>query len=304
MKIDNIFGFVKEKADKVAKDKARYNELVSRSLKIENLVRLDIKEKQYNEGKIEEIVSMCPNLTRDSAKFIYNVIPLWEVMLYIGIVSEKNSGDKFYVIATDRWIWILNDYSYKIINYKEVYLLEVIRKSLMVQVINFNQIILNITDYINGVNNFINIVSNEEYRKNIISNNQKYLCGIIPTYQVLNKIQSGISLDNNGNIVFHDRKKNNIRCVYNDLLDYEVLEDQSAVLKKKKDNDSHAIPFAKDSCSRISIRITFRDNRLFMMTILEPNVFNNQYSHQDSIYINSFKFAKQIIDLLESFNKK
>lgn len=304
MKVTNIFGLLQDKANKIKQDKLKYEEIVSKSLKFDNLFRLDINKKKDNEGKIEEIVTMCPNLTRDKAKFIYDVIPLWEVLLYIAVISEKISGNKFYLVATNRWIWIINDYSYKIINYNEVYLLEIIKKSLMVQVVNFNQIVLNFTDYINNVNTFIELVSNKDYREKVVLDNSKYLCGIIPTYQVLNKIQSGISMDKDNNLVFHDKKKNNIRCRYDEILDYEILEDQTSVLKKKKDNDSHAIPFAKDTCSRISIRITFNDNKLFMMSILEPSSFYSQYNHTDSIYINNFKFAKEIIDFLESLNNR
>lgn len=303
MKFGNIFESLQSKANKIKQDKAKYEEMVSKSLKFDNMFRLDVKDKDKNEGRIEEIMTICPNLTEDKAKFIYNVIPLWEVILYVAVICEKVSGDNFYIVVTNRWIWIINDYSYKIVNYNEVYLLAVIKKSLMVQVVNFNQIVINVTDYISNVNRFINLVTNKDYREKVILDNSKYLCGIVPTYQILNKIQSGVSMDKDNNIVFHDRKKNNIKCRYEEILDYEVLEDQTAVLKKKKDSDSHAIPFAKETCSRISIRITFNDNRLFIITILEPSSFYNQYNHTDSIYINNFKFAKEIIDLLESFNK-
>jgi hypothetical protein len=303
MKEMNILGFVKKKTQEMAQDKAKYEEAVRKSLMFENLMRLDVKEKDVNEGRVEEIAVLCPNLTNDMAKFIYNVVPNWEVFLFVAIVVEKKTSNKYYMVGTNRWIWIINDYCYKIINYNEVYLFEMLKKALMSQVVNFNQIVLTVEDYSSNVDKFIKIVMDKEYRDKEIMNNEKYLCGVIPTYQKLNKIQSGISVDNKGNIVFHDRKKNNIKCVYDDILDYEVLEDQTAVLKKKTDVDSHAIPFAKNSCSRISIRITFKNNTLFMMSILEPSAFYSQYNHTDSIYMNNFKFAKEIIELLEGFKK-
>lgn len=302
MKNVGIIEFVKRKSRELAQDKAKYENAVNRSLTFSNMLKLDVGDKDPIEGRIEELKIMCPNLTEDMAKFISSVIPIWESFLFVAVITEKKTNDKYYMISTNRWIWIINEYSYKIINYNEIYLFEVIKKALMVQVVNFNQIVLSINDYINNVNKLIKICNDKKYRDVEIENSTKYLCGIIPIYQKLNKLMSGISIDSNKNIVLHDRKKNNIKCIYSDIEDYELLEDQTAVLKKKRAEDSHAIPFVKNSCSRISIRVTFKNNTLFMMTILEPSTFNNQYSHNDSVYINNFNFAKGIIDILESFN--
>lgn len=302
MKNMGIVDFVKNKSQKIAQDKAKYDNAVNRSLTLGNMLKLDVKNKNIIPGRVQELKNLCPNLTSDSAEFLTNVIPIWETYLFAFIIIEKRTNDKYYMIGTDRWIWFINDYSYKIVKYSEIYLFEVIKKSLMSQVVNFNQIVFTVNDYINNVNRLVKICNDSDYRKNEINNYCKYLCGTIPIYQNLNKIMSGISIDNNKNIVLHDRKKNNIKCTYDEIEDYELMEDQTAVLKKKREDDSHAIPFAKDSCSRISIRVTFKNNTLFLMTILEPSAFSNQYSHNDTIYKENFNFAKSIIDTLERFN--
>lgn len=302
MKNMGIFEFVKSKSQKIAQDKAKYDNAVNKSLTLGNMLKLEVKEKDIIPGKVEELKILCPNLTDDNAKFLANVIPIWETYLFACILTEKRTNDKYYMIGTNRWIWFINDYSYKIVNYNEIYLFEVLKKSLMSQVVNFNQIVFIVSDYINNVNKVIRICNDKKYRDSEINNSCKYLCGIIPVYQNLNKIMSGISIDNNKNIVLHDRKKNNIKCTYDEIEDYELMEDQTAVLKKKKEEDSHAIPFTKDTCSRISIRVTFKNNTLFMMTILEPTAFSNQYSHNDTVYKNNYNFAKGIIDTLEKFN--
>ena len=302
MKNMGFFEFVKSKSQKMAQDKARYDNAIKKSLTLGNMIKLDIQEKDAIPGRAQELKNLCPNLTDDSAKFLANVIPIWETYLFVFIITAKRTGDKYYMICTNRWIWFINDYSYKIVKYNEIYLFEVIKKSLMSQYVNFNQIVFIINDYINNVNKLIKFCNDKGYRDNEIETRCKYLCGIIPVYQNINKIMSGISIDNNKNIVLHDRKKNNIKCTYDQIEDYELMEDQTAVLKKKQAEDSHAIPFAKDSCSRISIRVTFKNNTLFLMTILEPSAFSNQYSHNDTIYKENFAFAKGIIDTLESFN--
>ena len=300
----NILSMIKEKKENFDKERAKYEEAVNKSLQFENLLRLDIKNKNIvNEGRVEQICLLCPNLTKDLAIKIDNTIPIWETYLFIFVIQEKKTNNKYYLIATDRWIWIINEYCYKIIKYEEIYLIEILRRALMNQVITFNQIILTISDYINNVNDFVKFIKDNEYRQELIEKKKEYLCGIIPVYQNLSKIGTGISIDKDGTIVLHDRFKNNIKCIYDEIEDYELLEDQTAVLKKKKENDIHSIPFTKNSCSRISIRVTFKNNTLFMMTILEPSAFYNQYNHTDSIYMTNIKFARNIIETLERFNK-
>jgi hypothetical protein len=62
MKEMNILGFVKKKTQEMAQDKAKYEEAVRKSLMFENLMRLDVKEKDVNEGRVEEIAVLCPNI--------------------------------------------------------------------------------------------------------------------------------------------------------------------------------------------------------------------------------------------------
>ena len=274
MKNMGFFEFVKSKSQKMAQDKARYDNAIKKSLTLGNMIKLDVQEKDAIPGRAQELKNLCPNLTDESSKFLANVIPIWETYLFAFVITEKRTGDKYYMICTNRWIWFINDYSYKIVKYNEIYLFEIIRKSLTFQYVNFNQIVFIINDYINNVNKLIKFCIDKEYRDNEIETRCKYLCGI----------------------------ENNIKCTYDQIEDYELMEDQTAVLKKKQAEDSHAIPFAKDSCSRISIRVTFKNNTLFLMTILEPSAFSNQYSHNDTIYKENFSFAKGIIDTLEQFN--
>ena len=49
-----------------------------------------------------------------------------------------------------------------------------------------------------------------------------------------NKNQSGISVDKDKNIVFHDRKINNYKYNYDEIQDYDLLVDTNIVLRKRQ----------------------------------------------------------------------
>ena len=193
---------------------------------------------------------------------------------------------------------------YKIFNYQDVHTFELISKSLMSQIVNFNGIVLGLDTSQNNLNVIYGLITDTNYRNSYILEKTKYLCGIVPIYQRLNKINSGISIDKDNNVVFHDKKIYNYAYRYQDILNYELLEDGIVVLKKKTFEQDHAIKSVKQNCVSISLRVTLISNQIFEISILEPTTFSNAYSHMSSTYIETMNFAKEVIDKLDELNPK
>jgi len=304
MNIGSLFDKVGDMIDSKKEENRLYNELLSKSLKFEGLQDIVIHNTIVNEGRIEEILGICPNLNESQAKIIDSLIPINETYLKILYITQRIDNSNYIIVFTDKYVWIINKNKYLVMRYEDILVFDIISKSLMTQVVNFNNVIIGIDTTQNNLNEVYQLVKNLEYRNNYISEKIKYLCGIIPVYQRLNNINSGISIDNNKNVIFHDKKINNYGYRYQDIKNYEILEDQIVVLKKRTMESSHSLTSVKQTCTSITMRVTLVNDQVFSITLLEPTAFNGQYNHNDSIYINSFKFAKEIVDMLDSLEEK
>ena len=80
------------------------------------------------------------------------------------------------------------------------------------------------------------------------------------------------------------------------------MEDNTPVLKRKTREQSHAMGFTKKECSKMTMRVTLNDGNIFEIEILDQKIFGGTYDHNDTNYINHFKFAKEIMDKLDSLN--
>ena len=304
MDIKNIFNKVNDYVNNKKEEKEIYNQKVANSkvfLLDNNII---INNDNLVIGNSYEYNDMCPYIDIEFAKIIDGIIPINETVLYIVYITQKINNESYVIVFTDLRIIIMNKEKYTNLGYNNITSFEIINKSLMSQIINFNGIILGIDINQDELSIIYNLISNIEYRNNYIIEKRKYLCGIIPVYQRLNKISSGISIDSNNIVVFHDKKINNYICRYEDILNYEVMEDNTPVIKRKTNEQSHTMGFSKKECMHMTIRVTLVNNQVFEINILEPSTFNSVYSHTDSKYINEFNFVKEIIDKLDSMNDK
>ena len=296
---NKVTNFVNEKK----KEWELYNQMINNSL----LFTLDkeINNKDFiNDGNITEYKEMCVYLNDSKAAEIDKLISLDEIVIYIAQIEQKKDNQILIMILTNLRIIIMKDNLYNEFGYSDIKIMQLINKSFMTQIINFNGIILGIDVNQNDLNVIYNLITNLEYRNAYINEKIKYLCGIKPIYQRLNSINSGISIDNNKNIVFHNKKINNYLCRYDDILNYELLEDNTPVLKRKTNDENTSMPFSKKECMQIKLRVTMINNQVFEIIILEPSAFNNTYSHTNSIYMKCYNFGKGIIDKLDSLNEK
>lgn len=301
--LNKITNKVNNYIDTKKKEQEIYNNMLNNSsifnlnniIEINNDYLVTSNEYEYNE--------MCPYINLTLSHIINGIIPLNETVLNISHITGKKDNQELFLVLTNSRIIILNKEKYCQFNYQDITILNLIRKSFMSQIINFNNVILEIDVNETELNIIYNLITNENYRNNVIQEKIKYLCGIIPIYQRINKIKSGISIDSSNNIVFHDRKINNYLCRYENILDYELMEDNTPVLKKKTRDQSQAMGFSKKECYKMSLRITLTNNQIFEITILEPSTFNSSYSHMDKTYLEYYNFGKEIIEKLETFNK-
>lgn len=303
----NIINKITDKVNTFIDNKKKEQELYNTVLNNSTTFNLDkditIDNNNLVTYNMYEYNEMCPYSNLEISKIIDGITPLNETILNISHATGKKDNQEFFLVFTNFRIILMNKLKYKELNYQEITNFSLITKTFMSQIVNINNVVLAIDVNEAELTNIYNLATNINYRNNITLEKTKYLCGINPIYQNINKIGSGISIDANNNIVFHDKKINNYLYNYENILNYELMEDNTPVLRKKTLEQSQAMGFSKKECYKMSLRVTLTNNQVFEITILEPAAFNNSYSHTDKTYLEYYNFAKEIIDKLETFNK-
>lgn len=294
--LNNLINNVKEKINKINEENKNYKNLLSKSSKFTNLQPLPNLNNEENELKMDYIIEKCPDLNKSKAQIISKIIPFDETYLYVYYTKELLTNIEYWLIPTNKCIWIMNYNSYGIIPYQNIKVCNIIKSNIMSKVINLNNVILEINGNNTNINNFISLLNSTNYRENIIKEKTNYLCGITPIYQKINKINSGISIDKDQNIVFHTKTFNN-KYNYQEITNYELLVDNTCILSKNQNTNTKITSF-QNSCYSIFIRITTKDNK-FIIPILEPNSMGTKYNNTDTIYQKNINFAKEIMNKLK-----
>ena len=303
MNLKNMINKINDFVNTKKEEYELYNQKVANSKTFE-LTNQIVSNNNINDGNSYEYASMRPYIDLSFAKIIDSIIPLNEIILSVNYFTQKKDNESYVMVLTNLRIIIMDKEKYRNYNYNEITKFEIITKSLMSQIIDINDIIISLDVSQEELDTIYNLITNIDYRNNYIIEKSKYLCGIRPVYQRLNKISSGITIDDNKNIVFHDKKINNYLCRYADILNYEVMEDNTPVLRRKTNESSHMMTFSKKECMHMTFRVTLNNNQSFEINILEPTTFNSIYSHTDSRYTTEFNFIKEIVDKLDSMNDK
>ena len=167
----------------------------------------------------------------------------------------------------------------------------------MSKVVLLMNILLEINGSSDKIDTLINILNNQESRNKIIQEKTKYLLGIIPIYQKINKLNAGLSINKEDILVFHN-KEESLKCTPQELINYEILLDNQVYFSKNSSMKKNMTSF-NTSCYQISIRITTK-NTVFIIPILEANSFGTKYTNHDSNFTYSINFAKEIINKLQT----
>ena len=299
-KVNEVTAKVTNKVNTIKEENARYKELLEKTTTFQNLFPITNLTQETQQHKITIITTECPDINKDKATIISKLIPISETYLTVLYATEIKTNKEYYLIPTNKYLWIISQNNYGIFQYQN-FQCEIIKKNLMSKTILINNILLEITGNDTKINTLISILTNPNIRETIIQEKTNYLCGIIPTYQKINSINSGISLDNNYNIVFHN-KNQNYRCTPNDIDYYEILLDNSVILSNKNTANNKLTTF-QNCCSQITIKITTKDTQTFIMPILEPNTFNTKYSRQDTTFQTNLNFAYELVNILKQLIK-
>lgn len=302
MDIKGVFNKISDTVNQKIKENDLYKSEIDKSNTFVLNNDIVIDDKNLVESNWYEYNSMCVYIDIEYAKLIDGIIPINEVVLFIAQVISKKDDLKYVIVLTNNRIIVLDKVKYISYNYQDIKKIELIANKMMCKIIKFNDIIIELDTNQSDWEKFYNLIVNSEYRDKYIKYKIGYLCGIKPIYQYINKIGSGISIDSDDNIVFHDKKERNYLCKYSDILNYELLEDNNVVLKRKTKDSNNALGLVKKDCYRMSVRITLTNNQLFEILILEPTTFSNSYSHTDNTYIYTYEFVKKIFDTLDDMN--
>ena len=295
--ITNIKDKITTKMNTIKEENEKLKELLENTTTFQNLFPIPTLNIETKEYKISTITNECPDINKEKAQMISNLIPIDETYLTIIYSKELKTSIEYYIIPTNKYLWVINNNSYGIFPYVNLNC-QIIKNNLMSKIILLNNILLEINGNDTKINTLISILTNPTLRENIIKEKTNYLCGIIPIYQKINSIKSGISIDNNLNIVFHN-KEQNYKCTPNDISYYELLLDNS-IIYSSKNNTANKITNFQNNCYQISIRIILKNEQTIILPILEPNTFNTKYQRQDTIFQKNISFAEELINKLKS----
>ena len=297
---NNFIDNIKNKLKNIKEENNNYNNLIETSTIFENLTNINIQNEVFNENKVHWILNNCPDLNKDKANIIANLIPKSETLLAIIFTKEIKTNTEYWLVATSKSIWIANTEKYKTISYQDIQYCTIIKNNLLSKIININNILLEANGNNEKINNFLKIILSEENRSKEIEKETKYLCGIVPIYQKINENNIGISIDCNKNIVFH-LNNNNYKYNISEITNYELLIDRNPIITKNQISKKNITVF-QNKCNSITLKITLQ-NTIIEMPILELDSLGRNYSINDTKFLKSMNFGKEIINKLEEISK-
>lgn len=270
--------------------------LLNQTTTFQNLFPIPLLKDNYLEQRISFIQNNCPDINEEKAKIISNIIPIQETYLEVFYAKEIISNKEYYLIPTNQYLWIISQTSYGAYSYQNLSC-QIIKNNLMSKIILILNVLLEINGSNQKIDTLINIINDNNIRNNLIQEKTKYLLGITPIYQKINKLNAGLSIDNNNNIVFHN-KEDSIKCTPNEITNYEILLDNQVYFSKNSSSTSTMSSF-NTSCFQINVRIT-TPNKIFTIPILEPNSLGTKYNNHDSKFTYGINFAREIISKIQS----
>lgn len=279
-----------------------YKELLNTTDTITELLPISKEtDTQISEHLITYITNNSPDISKTKAHLIANLIPITETYLEVYYAKEIKTNQELYIIPTNLKLWIITPTSYKTLPLDSNQI-SIIKTNFMSKSVLFNNILLEINGNTEKINKLVNILTNINERQFIIKRHTAYLCGITPIYQQINSINSGISIDNNNNIVFHT-KENNYKHHITEITNYEILLDNQSYYSKTNISKT-SINAMSNSCYQISLRITINNTNQIIIPILEPSSIGSKYNLHDTIFQTNINFTKKIINKLEEIYQK
>lgn len=291
---------IKDKYNTIKQENDTLDNLLNTTTTFQNLYKIPIQKDNNLEQKINFIQNNCPDINEEKAKLISNIIPIQETYLEVFYAKEIKSNKEYFIIPTNSYLWIISTNEYGAFDYSKLNA-TVIKNNLMSKIILTMNILLEINGSSDKIDTLINILNSQEFRNKIIQEKTKYLLGITPIYQKINKLNAGLSIDKDNTLVFHN-KEESLKCSPKELINYEILLDNQVYFSKNSSTKTTMTSF-NISCYQITIRIT-TPSTVFILPILEQNSFGTKYTNHDSKFTYSINFAKEIIAKLQTLTNQ
>ncbi len=287
---------IQKKYDTIKKENDTLDTLLNTTTTLKNLYPITIQKDNHLEQKIAFIQNNCPDINEEKAKLITNIIPIQETYLEVFYAKEVLSNKEFFLIPTNQYLWVISPFEYGAYQYQELSI-SIVKNNIMSKIILLTNILLEINGSSNKIEILTNIINNPEIRAHLIQEKTKYLLGITPIYQKMNKLNAGLSIDNQNTLVFHNQE-GSLKCTPQEIINYEILLDNQVYFSKTTFQTTSMTSF-NTSCYQITIKIT-TDKNIFTIPILEPNSLGTKYTTRDSIFSQNINFAKEIISKIQS----
>ena len=294
--LKNLLNSIEEKYNTRKQENNNLNNLLNTTSTFQNLFPMPSLTNEISDYKVSLITSTCPDINEEKAKLISKLIPIKETYLSVHYIKEVLTNQEYYLILTDKYIWVINQNNYGAFQYETIKC-SIIKNNMMSKTILLNNILIEVNGTNTTIEDFINTINDKDYRVKKINDKTSYLCGIIPIYQHINSIFSGISIDNNNTIVFHANNKH-YKYSINEIENCEILLDNQVYTSSKITN-STSIGSFHNTCYQISIRVTITNKQLIIIPILNPNNFGTKYDSHDSTFKKNLEFANTILEKIK-----
>ena len=292
--------FVTENAQKLKEKKEEHDEamkvfnaLIDKKNKLEMTDQICVNNAHVQDFNIEKILKMASSsINQDRAKTLAQLVPIEETIIDVAYLKEETTGKYYYFILTNKYVYITDLAYYKKMEYTDITKCEVVVNNVLSKGLNINDIAFSIEGAFDEGDNFTNTLFNAEYRLKKLNENNSYLNGVVPSFQLINKYNAGITIDTNNNIVLHGGNSN--QTLKLDDIEYIKLILDGTVVYLRGINTT-PLTTTKPSCYEMSLNFVTKTGE-YNITILPRNAMNQVVNAQDSIYIENFEFGKKIIN--------
>ena len=139
----NILGTIEKKLNSKKTENENYNYLLQKTTTFKNLLPIPELTNEESKYKVHYITKNCPDINKEKAILITKLIPIDETYLSVFYTKEVLTNQEFFLIPTNKYLWIINQKNYAAFYYKGLNC-SIIKNNLMSKIINLNNILIEI----------------------------------------------------------------------------------------------------------------------------------------------------------------
>ena len=191
----NFIHHVQDKYNNMVEENHHFQQLLQTTTTFHNLFPLPDNDREISDHLITYITNDSPDINEAKAYIIARLIPIDEIYLMVVYARESLTGKEYYLVSTSKKFYVICHDGYLCYPYENL-ACEVVKSNLMGKTILFSNILLEVNGSEKKLQTFLSILNDFSIREKMIQEKSKYLCGIVPIYQNINSIGSGISIIN------------------------------------------------------------------------------------------------------------